>query len=84
MDKLEKTKTMFIHVKDTYNITMFFLLCLIQIQHLLGDIGGTLGLYIGLSVLTIFEFGEFVICVFRIFVRRLTIRMNKNNVHANY
>ena len=64
------------------NIIMFSILYLLQIRHLLGDIGGTLGLYIGLSVLTVFEFGEFVICAFRIFVRRLSIRMNKNSVQA--
>ncbi|XP_070563559.1 uncharacterized protein [Ptychodera flava] len=46
-------------------------------EDLTSDIGGLLGLYIGISAITLFESLEFFIDVFRLFVRKIIIRIQR-------
>ncbi|XP_077982509.1 degenerin mec-10-like [Glandiceps talaboti] len=47
------------------------------IEQLFSDIGGTLGLYIGLSIITVFEFFEFMTDVIGFFISRIQARRIK-------
>ncbi|XP_077862197.1 acid-sensing ion channel 2-like [Saccoglossus kowalevskii] len=51
------------------------------IEKLLGDIGGTLGLYIGLSIITVFELLEFLAMVFRCWINRFSNRITPVHIH---